>query len=284
MASTSIAASDADYCAALVRRFDADRWLALLFAPAESRPALHVLHAFNVEVARTREQVSQAMLGEIRLQWWRETLDGVFAGTPRPQPIATALAAVVSRFGLPRLPFDRLIDAHGHDLYETPPADFPAMETYGADTSGALAELSLAVLGALDHDSMQAARRVAVAWTMLGLARAVPSHAKQRRIHIPADLLAREKIDAEAIFAGGDRSALVRIVASISERANQLLSEARTFRADRAALPLLLPAAIGDLYVRRLARAGFDPYAAALDVAGPRKQMRLFGKALLGRF
>ena len=108
--------TDAAFCADQARRFDHDRWLATLFAPEPARRGMLALLAFNQELARTREQVSEAMLGEIRLQWWRETINGLFDGKRRLQPVAQELGLAVARHGLVRAPFDRLIDARAQDL------------------------------------------------------------------------------------------------------------------------------------------------------------------------
>jgi len=79
-----MAASGLSLCAAELRRGDRDRFLTALFAPADRREALFALYAFNLELARIRESVSQPMLGLIRLQWWRDGLDAIF----RPRSIA----------------------------------------------------------------------------------------------------------------------------------------------------------------------------------------------------
>src|SRR5205823_335241 len=47
--------------AALVRRHDRDRYQTVLFAPAARREALFALYAFNYEIARVRETVTQPM-------------------------------------------------------------------------------------------------------------------------------------------------------------------------------------------------------------------------------
>src|SRR6476661_6084406 len=67
--------------AALVRHHDRDRFQTVLFAPAARREALFALYAFNYEIARVRESVTEPMLGQIRLQWWREAVDAGYAGT-----------------------------------------------------------------------------------------------------------------------------------------------------------------------------------------------------------
>src|ERR671922_1960026 len=83
--------------AALVRRHDRDRFQTVLFAPAARREALFALYAFNYEIARVRESVTEPMLGQIRLQWWRESIAAAFDGGPvRHHFVVEALAAAIS--------------------------------------------------------------------------------------------------------------------------------------------------------------------------------------------
>ena len=90
--------SNFEHCIALVREADHDRYLATLFAPAEHRDALYALYAFNVEIARVRDLVRQPMPGEIRLQWWREALEGERDSEAAAHPVAAALREVLARY------------------------------------------------------------------------------------------------------------------------------------------------------------------------------------------
>jgi hypothetical protein len=78
---------------AIVRRHDPDRFLTALFAPAERREALFVLYAFNHELARAREAVSQPTLALIRLQWWREVVEGAARRHEVAMPLHAAIEA-----------------------------------------------------------------------------------------------------------------------------------------------------------------------------------------------
>src|SRR3990170_2028933 len=109
-----------EHCAALVREADRDRFLATLFAPTEHRDALFALYAFNAEIARVRELAREPMPGEIRLQWWRDTLLGATAGDAAAHPVAAALREAVVRYRLPPAMLGDLIDARGFDLYDDP--------------------------------------------------------------------------------------------------------------------------------------------------------------------
>ncbi len=125
-----------EYCLDEVRRLDHDRYLTTLFLPAETRADALALYAFNLEIARTREIVSEPLLGQIRLQWWRETIDGIYGGTPRDHPVIEALVTACHRNRLDRQALEVLIDARESDLDDSPPSDLDALISYARATSG----------------------------------------------------------------------------------------------------------------------------------------------------
>ena len=88
------------------------------------------------------------MLGEIRLQWWR---DSVMTGAGGGHPVATALNATVAKFHLPKDAFQRLIDARLFDLYDDPMPSLNDLEGYAGETSSALIQLAAIIL-AEGHD------------------------------------------------------------------------------------------------------------------------------------
>ncbi len=75
----------------MVRRADPDRFLTALFAPAAKREALFTLYAFNHEIARAREATTEPMMALIRLQWWREVVEGA----RKAHEVATPLSALL---------------------------------------------------------------------------------------------------------------------------------------------------------------------------------------------
>ncbi len=62
--------------AALVRKSDPDRYFCTLLAPEQQQGTLFTLYAFDHELARARMVASQPLLALIRLQWWREVVEG----------------------------------------------------------------------------------------------------------------------------------------------------------------------------------------------------------------
>ena len=97
-----------------VRQSDPDRWLSSRFVvdPA-ARADLIALYAFEAELLAIPTRVTQPLMAEMRYVWWREQMDGVFAGAARKgHPVLEALTDVVARRGLERAPFEALIEAH----------------------------------------------------------------------------------------------------------------------------------------------------------------------------
>jgi phytoene synthase len=101
----------ADACAALVRARDRDRFLATLYAPAAARRALFALNALDLELAGVVATTTEAMLGEIRLAWWRESLTKLDTAPPPAQPVLAALAAHALPLGVRGQALEPLEDA-----------------------------------------------------------------------------------------------------------------------------------------------------------------------------
>ncbi len=107
-------AEAADSLDAQVRTADPDRWLSSRFVgDPQARRDLIALYAFEAELMGIPTRVTQPLLAEMRYAWWREQMDGVFAGTARKgHPVLEALTDLVARHDLDRAPFDALIEAH----------------------------------------------------------------------------------------------------------------------------------------------------------------------------
>ena len=97
-----------------VRAADLDRWLSSRFVgDAQARVDLIALYAFEAELMAIPTRVTQPLLAEMRYVWWREQMDGVFAGPARKgHPVLEALTLAAGRRALDRAPFDTLIEAH----------------------------------------------------------------------------------------------------------------------------------------------------------------------------
>jgi phytoene synthase len=211
-------------CEATVRKSDPDRYFAALFASAEKRPLLFALSAFNRELAHIAEVVREPMMGEIRLQWWRETLEGARQGNPRAHDVARALAETFVRNDLPADLFETMIEARAFDFSAEAFADDAARDAYFDATSGNLMRLAARVLGAeAAHDEL--AHEAGIAYGLAGLIRAQSVHRAPGKIFL-------------------------RDVTTAAADAREHLAKARRLPKPRDALAAFLPAALVPLYLR----------------------------------
>jgi len=265
----------------LVRSVDFDRYLSTLFVPNAQRAELNVLYAFNHEVARTAETVSQPIAGQIRLQWWRDRIAELYRGVAIDHRLVEALGRAIAARALPRELFDDLIDAREHDLEEAPFPTLETLENYADATSGHIMRLAARILGA--NDALDAdARSLGVAYALTGLCRALPHHAARRRLMLPADRLAASGLSIEAVFSGTAGQGLRPLIEDVARQAQVHLDACRGHRIARNVLPALLPASLVPLYLRKLTKPGFDLFRDASEMSIPRRQLAMLGAMIRG--
>ena len=195
-----------------VRRRDPDRYFAALFAPEKKRRHLFALYAFYRELAHAVDAAREPMIVDIRLAWWRETLEGARAGRPRDHHVAQAVRETFAENDLPAELFARMIEARATEAGAEPFPDTAAAEDHADATSGALMRLAARILGAEADDL---AREAGIAYALAGR-----SGGRYTSIDTPG--LAQSHYDA-----------------------------ARKLPMPRESLPAFLPAALVPLYLKR---------------------------------
>ena len=275
------------HCESLVRAADPDRFFASLFAPADKRPFLFALYAFGHEVARVRDSVSDPALGEIRLQWWRDALEGEARGDVRRNPVAAALDDAIVRFRLPRPALVALVEARTFDLYDDPMPTIDQLEGYAGETSSALVRLASLVLNdGADPGAADAAGHAGVAYAVTGLLRAFPWHARRGQAFLPMQVFERHGVAREDVVAGRTGPGLLAALAELRALARDHLRRARALRATvpPAIAPAFLPTALVEPYLARMERRGYDPFRTVVDLPQWRKQWVLWRAARAGGF
>lgn len=282
-----MAADHLRYCVDLVREGDRDRYLTLLFAPEEARGHLAALAAFNLELARTRDQVSESLLGLIRLQWWRDAIEEIRGGGQvRQHQVAQALAEATRAHGLDTARMLAMIEAREAELEATEPPSTARFLDRADATAGSLLLLSLQAVG-LDPGSTglaEAARRIGRAYAAAGLARSVLLDAHRHKVRLPSEALDRAEVDLDLLFDLKPQPQLAAALRQVSEEADRDLAEARHFRLPKRAKLLILTGRIAALHLERLRRAAYDPFDPAAIAAHPMDAWRLLWSNLTGRF
>jgi phytoene synthase len=256
-----------DAITALVRRHDPDRFLTALFAPPDRRDALLTLYAFNHELARAREVASEPPLALIRLQWWREVVEGEAKRHEVASPLSAAIAAGALR------PVDLLamIEARETEAY----GEFETLDDWRAWLLAGAGGLAVAAAAALGAPDPEASRPFGAAYGVSGLARSTGALARRDICLLPHDLLRRHGLSPEGFIhdpgAAPARAALDEVV----REGQALLEQAAKVRLPRAATAAALPAV--------LARRDFGRWPAAVMPRGLGDRLAVTFAGMSGR-
>jgi phytoene synthase len=263
------------YCETEVRRDDRDRWLASLFLPDRARPHFHALLAFNLEIAKVRDTVSEPMLGEIRFQWWRDALTN---RAPAGNPVAEALLDTIERCRLDAGRLLALIEARSFDLYDDPMPSIEAYEGYARETSSTLFDLTAQILepGFPAHAATDAAGR---AYAMTGLLRALPWQVMKGQLFLPLDVLARFQLPPDEVLAHRSSPALGFVLNDLRARIRRHLAVMHAALPDSPAPLACLPAFLCEPYLRQMEKPGLDPFATPIELPQWRRQWVLWRAA-----
>ncbi|MCG6856793.1 MAG: phytoene/squalene synthase family protein [Salaquimonas sp.] len=271
------------HCLDLLRQADPDRYLACLWLRREWRGAVAALYAFNAEIARIPSLVSEQMPGEIRLQWWREVIEG--KREAGDHPVAVELLRTIAKHNLPTLAFGTYLEARIFDLYHDPMPDQALFETYAGETASALLLLA-AQCAQVEQDTAlaDACGNGGVVQTVIAVLRSLALHRRGKRCYVPKDMLAAAGLTVETWFdEAPDERHLDAIRALIGwGREHQVKSRAAIAKLDVDLRPVFLPLAPIEAMLDKAERIGLDLFDRPPDISPLRRQW-VIGKAALSR-
>ena len=262
MSTTEAPPDGATFCADLARTHDFVRYASTLFMPGPERRALLAIYAFNIEVSRVREQVSQPLPGEMRLQWWTDMLAGAGHGGVEGNPVAAELLYAIRNHRLPVSPFSLLVEEHQFDLYNDPMPSLAALESYLDATASALFAQATRVVArpseAIDH----LARHAGLAQGMAQVTAALGRDASRQQLFLPLQLLQQHGSSKEEVFAGKPTPNIRAAIDQLADEAQGHLKTAFGLLADvpSGVRPIFLPLAHVRRELNRVRRADYDPF------------------------
>ena len=217
----------------LVRRVDPDRFFTCLFAPADRREALFVLYAFNHELARAREAVREPFAALIRLQWWREVVEGARRRHEGAGPRGEALDAG----WLNPADLEAMIAAREREA-----EPIPTMAEFEEYLLGSAGGVMVAAARALGMAAPEALRPWGAAYGAAGVLRSIEAHARQGRCLLPLDAVAEAGMSEGAVIAEPHSAAL----SPVRDRVRTIAQAWLTSRSEvpRSALAAVLPAVL----------------------------------------
>ena len=282
------------YIAKETRQHDRDRFLCSLFAPEEARDGLFTVLAFNIEIAKTREMVRESLLGEIRLQWWRDSIELIYnnsRGINSDHFVVGELSRVIKKFKLSRVLFDQLIDSRSKDLVDVPFNDETDLRRYAYGTSSTLCKVLLEILcpagNILSPDEINAAESVGMAWALTGIVRASASLAKQKRMFIPKTLFEEFGFNNNEFYAQNATDGILKATSYIVDLARFEINYARNLlkgRVKRRYVALLLQASLAELYLNKIESLSFNPFSPRIESGRIWRQLKISFMAARGSF
>ena len=276
----------AAYCIEQVRSFDKERFLCTLFAPAETRAALAALYALDLELARIRSRTREPLVGFMRVQWWRDAIEAIYAGRGPDHPVASALTTAIGRYNLPHEAFAPLLAARERELAGEALPDIAALIGHVQEIATPIATLALTVLACDGSTERLAATDVSTGWALAGLLRALPADAQAPTLAVPqAVAQAAALTDTDPLRASA-RPQLRAAVSMVAATAREHLAAARRRRPEvsQRALPVLLWATYAQGHLNDLKRAGHDPFAIRPARRAPLRMIAAAANHARGRY
>ena len=260
MSSTDQGRQAAEFCAELVRSHDFTRYASTLFLPPDQRRGLLAIYAFNAEISRVRELVSQPLPGEMRLQWWTDMLVGEDHGGVEGNPVAAELNLAIRNWDLPVERLSRLVEEHQFDLYNDPMPTMAALEGYINDTSAALFSLGAGIAGWQSGEIEHLARHAGLAQGLAQVVASLPLDASRRQLFVPLQVLESRGSGMEEVFAGKETPNLRAVLSQLigGARGHMDTAKAQLAGAPPEVRPVFLPLALVERDLKRMSRPETD--------------------------
>jgi 15-cis-phytoene synthase len=250
-----------------------DRYLAALLAPKAARRHLIALAAFLGEVARAVETVNEPIMGEIRLQWWRDALPALSEGVSTGNPLADALGETMRAHALSEQSVLTILDANSRALEPGYPAGEKDVSAYLRDSDGTALQLAARILGVGTSEAADGLLAAAAQSSgRVRLLRALPLTLSHGRHAVPAP-------------AGVSDAHWAAAAEPVIHAARAWLGEARMQfdGAGNGAIAAVLPLALVEPYLTALQDLGPDIVRRRAEISPLARVWRLWRASVLGR-
>lgn len=235
-----------EYCQNKAAKSGSSFYYAFLFLPEQRRRAITALYAFCREVDDVVDDCTDIGIARTKLAWWRQQIQEMAAGKPT-HPVTQALEPHAKAFGIKPSQLDAVITGMEMDLDQTRYLDWPGLEKYCWHAAGVVGEMSAAIFGYQNPQTLEYAQKLGLAFQMTNIIRDVGDDARRGRIYLPVSDLQKFNVKAADILAGKHTDGFEALMKFQTERARDLYrcaAELLTETDRRAQRPGLMMAAI----------------------------------------
>ena len=239
------------------RKYDTPSHTLLAFIPPAAQAAYLAIRAFNIELARIPDSVSNSAVAAMRYQFWRDNITRAFSGTPPKQPVSVLLAHAIADLetrtdGVSKLSrnwFMRIITAREQYSDGRPYPTLDALEKYAENTYSTLLYLTLQSLPMASVTADHVASHIGKASGIVAVLRGLPlvafppppnhhtntgalggglERTKQGSVLLPLDVMAKAHVKEEDVLRqGAEAPGLRDAIFEVATRASDHLITAR---------------------------------------------------------
>ena len=188
-----------------------------------------------------------------RLLSYREEIRRCYEGRP-DLPITRDLQDSIRRFGIPRGPFEDLLDGVEMDLTRTRYERFDDLRAYCHRVASTVGLICLSIFGCRHPRSRDYAVDLGIALQLTNILRDLKNDASRGRIYVPLDEIAAFGYSEAALIAGERNGAYLALMRHQASRAREHFDLAARHLPDEDRPRLLAAEVMGAIYRRLLRR------------------------------
>ena len=250
--------SNITICSDMVEKDDHDRYLTTLFVAKDRRRSLNALYAFNIEISKALDSSKELMVSEIKLAWWRDSLEDLNKGIISKHPIVQELSNMLEMHKISIDDLLLIIQTRNEELRGDNPNTLEALIEYCRKTAGTLNRLTLIILSDGQHEPYNnQAEMAGTAWGLIGIIRAISFHAAAQKCFIPSELMAQANIRHEDLYKGDFSDELKQVIKPICDKAVELLNHA-VLLVPKSANSAFLLTPLTVSYIKRLKAVSYN--------------------------
>jgi phytoene synthase len=224
--------------------------------------------------------VHEPLPGEIRLQWWRDLVEGQGAGDAMANPLAAGILYAIAEHNLPRTALAAMTEARVFDLYDDPMESARMFEGYAGETASALIQMTMLIVDPAAAPRLaEAAGHAGIAQFAAGAILLLPIHRRRGQIYVPGDILSATGLDGARFLAGEETAAIEAVLSAFVGFGRDHLRKARA-AAGSAMTPeaacAFLPAALAEAVFDRADKAGIACFTQSIQPVQWRRMWRLW--------
>ncbi|CAI2372567.1 unnamed protein product [Moneuplotes crassus] len=222
------------YCYDIVRKHDFYTHSVGKHFPVSRQKYFYAIHAFFLEILKSREASRQMMVCKTRLLWWSETLNDIENNKKIQEPIGIALSEVYKNTNAN---FDLLHRMISYQLFDLERSDMQSMNdltNYAENTRSLTFYLFLHILGINDKNAYKAASHMGRCMGIIDVLKKMQYFLINHRSYLPSDILLKHNLFFDRIYnprvEGLVADQFYDVVLEIAAHAKKHLEVSRTFK------------------------------------------------------